>query len=265
MALSTALPRQSASLPTLAPLAVFAEEREPPRKQIVARPEEIQHAAAADPAATGEASGRARLVARGLSVQMALPDPADVAGDGTPVRLLVARSRLQASLRLRATPRLFPHVFRVAEAANATGLPLLPGPLDVYRDRNFVARQQLEEIPAGARFTVSLGIEERVRARWVIVEEVERSVGLLRGARHHRFAYRFHLVSHLPKPEEVELGDQIPVSELDDVKVVMDARTTAGYQLDRRDGLTRWRLRLQPGQPRTVDMAYRIEVPSTYQ
>jgi uncharacterized protein (TIGR02231 family) len=263
--LSTAVPRQSATPPELAPLAVFAEEREAPRQQIVARSEPIRHAQTADARAAGNTStGTAlRAAGQGVSVRLELPAPADVPGDGTPVRLLVARNRLGAQVHLRTSPRLAPYVFRMADAFNGAPFALAPGPVDVYRGGSFVARQTLDEIPRGGRFTVSLGVDERVRASRLILEESEQKLGLFGRTRQHRFGYRLRVTSHLEAPEEVELCDQLPVSELDDVKVVVDPRTTAGYTLDARDGIVRWKWRLSPREWRTADLVFQVEVPSS--
>src|SRR3712207_6887085 len=48
-------------------------------------------------------------------------------------------------------------------------------------------------ISRGGVVTVSFGVEERLRVSRTILREVERSAGLLGRARHHRFAYRFHV------------------------------------------------------------------------
>jgi uncharacterized protein (TIGR02231 family) len=197
-------------------------------------------------------------------VQLALPDPADVPGDGTAVRLLVARSQLPATPHLRTTPKMAPYLFRVADTANGAAFPLLAGPVDVYQDGNLIGRQPLDEVPSGGRFTVGLGVEPRVRVTRLVLSEVDRSAGLFGGARRHVFAYRFQLVSHLPRRETVELCDHLPVTELEDVEVVIEPRTTAGYNRDPRDGLLRWRLPLAPGATATVELAFRVEVPSRY-
>jgi uncharacterized protein (TIGR02231 family) len=267
LVLSTAQPRRSATPPQITPLAVFAEKRDDPGKQLVTRTEAVHHAEAADPrAAAGATTGTGlRAKAQGTSVQMTLPAPADVPGDGAPVRLLVARNRLKAELHLRTTPRLAPCVFRVADAFNGAPFALLPGAVDVFRGGSFVARHPLPETPPGGRLTVSLGVDERVRASRLILEESRKSVGLLGRTRQLRYRYRFEIESHLGRPEEVELGDQIPVSELDDVAVVMDGGTSAGYSLDRRDGLVRWRWRLAPGERRILDLAFHVDVPSRYE
>jgi hypothetical protein len=54
------------------------------------------------------------------------------------------------------------------------------------------------------------------------------------------------------------------VSELKDVMVELDGATTAGYTLDRNDGIVRWSLKLAPGEQRAIDLAFHIDVPSDY-
>jgi uncharacterized protein (TIGR02231 family) len=264
LVLSTARPGRHAAPPRIEPLAVFAEAQEQPAKQAVAFAEPVRHAEAASPQAGAGTGTAVRAERQGASVQLSLPAPADVPGDGTPVRLLVARHRLAARLRLRATPRLAPCVFRLAEAFNGAPFTLLPGPVDVYRAGGFVARHALGETPPGGRFTVSLGIDERVRVSRLILEERQQPAGLFGRSRHHRFHYRLAIESHLPAAEEVDLIDQIPVSELDDLPVVVERATTPGYTLDRRDGIVQWRWRLAPGERRAAELSFLIEVPASY-
>jgi uncharacterized protein (TIGR02231 family) len=264
LTLSTATPRQDATPPELAPLTVYAEERAHDEPAIVARSEETPSApgvAAGAPAGTGT---RLQAAPQGLSVQLAVPDPAQVPGDGRQVRLLVARSRGKARLRLVAVPRLAAHVFRVAELTNAAPFPLLPGPVDVYRGGDFLCRDRLTGTPSGGRFSVGFGIEDGVEVRRRVLEESDRPAGLLGGTRHHRFSYRFEVQSRLAGPVDLDLLDQVPVSELAEVAVVLDPRTTAGHRLDRRDGHIAWALSLAPGVDRRVELAFRVEVPSKY-
>jgi uncharacterized protein (TIGR02231 family) len=264
LTLSTAAPRQDATLPEIAPLTVYAEPRRDEGPQIVARSEEAPRAPGVAAGGEHETGTRVRALPQGLSVQMAVPDPAEVPGDGREVRLLVGRTRSQARLRLVATPRLSAQVVRVVELTNAASFPLLPGPLDVYREGDFLCRDELGLTPMGGQLGVAFGIEDRVHVRRRILEETERPVGLFGGARHHRFSYRFEVRSQLPQPVELDLRDQVPVSELADVAVVLDPRTTGGHQLVRRDGHIRWALRLAPGVETRVELAFRVEVPSKY-
>jgi uncharacterized protein (TIGR02231 family) len=263
LVLSTALPRDRATPPEIAPLKVWAESQRPPRKVIVGREEKHEHAEITS-GETVMLDGRMRVAAQGLSVQLAVPERADVEGDGTPARLELGRSLLKAPVRLRSVPKLAPFVFRVAEATNAAPLPLLPGPVDVFRRGDFVARYQLERVAEGARFDLTFGLEEAVKVKRITVEELVREHGVLGPTRRRRFAYRFEVQNHLARAEEVEIAEPVPVSELGDVKVGIDASSTGGYALRAEDGIVTWRLKLAPGEKRTVELRYHIDVPASY-
>jgi uncharacterized protein (TIGR02231 family) len=263
LVLSTALPRDRATPPEIAPLKVWADSQRPPRKVIVGHEEYRPHAEDAKNEKT-VVDGRLKVQEQGLSVQLTVPEKADVQGDGTPARLEVGRVTLRAPIRLRSVPKLAPFVFRVAEATNSAPLPLLPGPVDVFRKGDFVARYQIERVAEGARFDLTFGLEDAVKVKRTAIEELVREHGLLGPTRRRRFAYRFEVSSHLTRAEEVELSEHIPVSELDDVKVGIDGTTTAGYALRNEDGIVTWRLKLQPGEKRTVELRYHVDVPASY-
>jgi uncharacterized protein (TIGR02231 family) len=261
--LSTALPRDRATPPDIAPLKVWAEQRQPPKKVIVGRQEYQAHAQTTGGETAGTA-GRLRVSDQGLSVQLAVPDKADVVGDGTPARLEVGRVTLKAPLRLRTVPKSAPFVFRVAEVMNAAPLPLLPGPVDVFRRGDFIARYELERVAQGARFDLTFGLEEAVKVKRVVVEELKRDEGILGPSRRRRFAYRFEVVNHLTRAEEVELSEHVPVSELDDVKVGIDPKSTSGWNLRSEDGIVTWKVKLAPGEKRVVELRYYVDVPAAY-
>jgi uncharacterized protein (TIGR02231 family) len=263
LVLSTALPREEATPPALRPLLVRTGSEEDEGRRLVTRSEEIAHAAGAVTGPAATTGTRVQAAAQGLSVQMVLPQPPLVPGDGRPVRLLVSRTRQRATILLRAAPRLTAQVFRVADLVNDTPFPLLPGPIDVYRGGSFISRDQLAETPARGRLSVTLGLEPRISVRRLVRESVHER-GLLGADRQQRYAYTYDLRSHLPGPVQVELVDQVPVSELADVRVVLDPSTTPAHKLDAREGLIRWPVQLPPGVERHVQLAFHVDIPGTY-
>jgi uncharacterized protein (TIGR02231 family) len=262
LTLSTAIARQEATPPDLSPLKVWAEERTPPRKVLVSNQSYQEHAAP-EPGSSASTGGL-RTEEQGLSVQLVVPQPAEVPGDGSAARLLVGRRAQKAPLRYRAAPKWAPLVFRVAELHDDAPYPLLPGPIDVYRRGQFVARYQLERVASGARFYLTFGLEEHLRARRTVLEEVVRDRGYLGRTRRHRYAYRFEVANYLGRPEEIEVSDHIPVSELDDVKVEIDGQTTGGYRLAGDDGIVSWRVALRPGERRYLELRYHVDAPQSY-
>lgn len=272
LTLSTALPRSNATPPTVQPLRVYADPREPPKKVLVSRAQEVSHAEApADlskndsQAQRGGGDGRRPApVGQGLSVQFPVSEAATVRGDGTPLRVTLAQSDLPARLAYRSVPKLLPYVFRVADLNNTAGYPLLAGPIDVLRRGAFIARYPLPHVPAGGRFQLSFGLEERLRVRRQIIEEIARDRGILGSTRRHNYTYRFEIESYLDRADELEIAEHIPVSELADIHIGVDGSTSPGYQLNAPDGIVTWRLPLRPGEKRTLALRYFVDVPSSY-
>ncbi|AKQ69128.1 Aspartate ammonia-lyase [Myxococcus hansupus] len=264
LVLSTAQPQRDATLPTIQPLTVSAEERENHRRVLVRRDEQQQHAQAGGAARSSSSNGL-EAIPQGLSVQLVVPTPVSIPGDDSAVRVQVAKTRLKAAFNWRTIPKLHPVVFRVARVNNAAPFPLLPGDVDLYRGAGFIGRQPLEHVAQGAPFELTFGVEEGLRVERRVVEELQRPEGLFKGTQRFRYAYQFTLNNLRAHPEEVELSEHYPVSELEDVKVALEPMTTGGYALQADDGIATWKLKLAPGEKRTVDFAFHVDTPSSYE
>lgn len=264
LVLSTSQPQRDATLPAIQPLHVFAEERRATRRVVMRHDEQPQHVSSGGAAPTATSKGL-EAIPQGLSVQLVAQTPVSIPSDGSAVRVQVARTRLQAAFSWRTVPKLSPVIFRVARLNNAAAFPLLPGDVDLYRGAGFIGRQSLEHVAQGAPFELTFGVDEGMRVDRRVVEEAHERKGLLKGTQRFRYAYQFTLNNLRAHPEEVELSDHFPVSELDDVKVALEPETTAGYTLQSSDGIATWKVKLAPGEKRTVDFAFHVDAPSSYE
>ncbi len=264
LVLSTAVPSQNATPPELKKLKVTTYERPPEKKVLVRRDEYVERAQTGE---GGEAAAGGQLVARsqGLSVQLQVPEKGRVPGDGAPVRLFVGKQRMKAHFELRAMPKLYPVAFRVAELTNQAPWPLLPGRLDAFRPTGLVGRYELERVPQGGFFTLTFGLEDAVRVKRVVVEELKRDAGLFGGKKRFTYSYRFELANYGKAPAEVALADHLPVSELDDISISVGETTTAGYQLNPADGIARWKVSLKAQEKKSVSLSFRVDVPNSYE
>lgn len=264
VALSTAVPRQSATPPELQPLRVYASEKADEKKVLVRRDEETRHAEVGTGETTPAATGGLTAANQGLSVQLSAPEPADVPGDGTNARIFVAKNRLPAKFAFRTAPKLSPFVFRVADVTNTAPFPLLAGNLDAFRTNGFIGRYPQERVAIGAPFHLTFGADEALKVKRTVIQEIKRETGLFKGNQRFSFSYKFELANFQSGPRKVELAEHVPVSELDDVSVEIDDKTTRGYELQKDDGIVTWKVELAPGATRTVDLAFHVDVPSSY-
>jgi uncharacterized protein (TIGR02231 family) len=265
LTLSTAVPAQNATPPELKRLTVAAQERPPEKKVLVRRDEVVDQAEGGESTvATGDTRALA-VRSQGLSVQLDVPERATVLGDGTAQRLFVAKHKLKATFGLRTAPRLQPFVFRVAELKNQAPFPLLPGELSAFRGTSLIARYPLKRVAEGAVFHLTFGIDDGLRVKRVVLEELKRDAGLFNTKKRFSYGYRFELANYGKAAADVELWESLPVSEVDDVAVTVTEKTTAGYQLNAADGVAKWKVSLKPSEKRNVELAYKVDVPGSYE
>lgn len=264
LVLSTAVPSEDATPPEPGTLKVSAWEKPAEKKVLVRRDEYVARAQAGRGGGGAPNQGQAEARDEGLSVQLATPAKATVAGDRSPARLFVGKTTMKAAFGLRVTPKLYPVAFRVAEVTNQAPWPLLAGPVDSFRATGLVGRYPLERVARGAPFTLSFGLEDSVRVERTVLEELKRDAGLFNNKRRFTYRYRFELANYGKGAVEVQLADHLPVSELSDIAVTVDEKTTGGYTLEKDDGIARWKVALRPQEKKAIDFGFKVEVPSSY-
>ncbi len=259
--LSTALAQRDSRPPLPTRLYVSTYEQKEQKKVLVTRQEAASHAEGSTATAT---TGAAQVADQGLSVQLHVPEKSSVAGDGETARLVIETLPLAASFDLVTLPKALPAVFRRATLVNSARYPLLAGPIDLFDAHGFLGTTSLARTARGAKIKLAFGLDEDVQVHRVVLEEEKKDPGFFSGTRKLLYGYRFELASTAKEPLTLEVQDHVPVSELDDVKVVLEPQTTPGYQLARDDGLVTWQVPLQPGEKKNVELHFTVEIPSKY-
>ncbi len=260
--LSTALAQRDSRPPKPMRLYVSTYEQPEEKKVLVTRQEAVEHAEGST--TTAVAGKNAQASSQGLSVRLHVPAKASIAGDGEAARLTIDAFGLPATFDLVSYPKALPVVFRRATVVNEASYPLLAGPLDIFDQHGFLGTTALSRTARGAKIKLALGIDENVQVHRVVLEEEKKSPGFLSSTRKLLYGYRFQLANAASKPVALEVCDQIPVSELNDVKVDLGEGTTAGYRLAKDDGMLTWNVRLKPGEKKNVDLRFTVEIPSKY-
>jgi len=206
------------------------------------------------------ASGQ--LAADGITVTYAYPRKVSIPARGDGLILELDRFDLDPEVTLRATPRHDATAFIMAEFANTTGEPLLPGSAALYRDGTYVGAADLDMIPAGGDETVSFGAMEGIRLDWRALRTDTGDTGIVRRKDEREEALEFSVENLTGKTEEVLTLFALPFSEQEDLKI----RTTTRPEPDETDydkdrGVGAWRLTLAPGEKQTVRVDVKLNWP----
>lgn len=202
-----------------------------------------------------------------FSVRYPLEGASRVTSDGQFHGLSLLRREGEVRRVYRTLPMLDEQVYLVVEFQNPLELPLLAGPVRVYRGGDFLVTAPLEVTPPGKALTVNLGVEPAIKvARNVSFQES--SGGLFGGDAVLEHRVHIEVRSRLAVPAEVEVFERVPTSHEDGVKVEVLEATPAPAKYEQRErnapieGGRRFRLSLAPGATGTCSLVYRIVIPT---
>jgi len=264
VSLSTARPKLGSEAPQPAPLLVegAAERRDNVLVQAQERRDELKSAGGAG--RTGPTA--ADLDDKGNAFVLTLPHRVTVVADGRPLWSPVDVREAAAAVKLVATPKLDEHVYQVVALPNPCAYPLLEGRVRAYRAGSFVGDAAFPYRGVGEPMEVSLGIDEEMKVERKTVDDRDQKAGLLASTKHLVRSYRVKVANGGNSAETVEVRENIPVSQVDEVKIeVVAQRTTPGYVLDARRGFMTWSVPLKSGEWRTTDLGYAIHLPDSWQ
>ena len=202
-----------------------------------------------------------------FAVRYAMESPGNVDADGQPHVLTLVRRQGTVRRVYRCVPALDTSVYQLARFENPLGLPLLAGPVRVYREGDFVVSGPLATTGPGKSVTVNLGVEPGISVARN-VHFVETTHGLFGGDTALTHKVELEVRSKLAEAVKVEVIERVPVSHDDDieVKVLKVSPKAKPYgQKDRGQviqGGKLFSLALKPGESRTCTLEYRITIPS---
>ncbi len=207
----------------------------------------------------GATSGGTAGASTTMTVQ--LPGRETIASDSSDHRVTLKTSRLGATLTHVAIPSLTAQVFLRARLQNATGMPLLGGPVAVFLDGNFVGTSAFSHLAAaGEDFDIYLGPDQRLQVKRTLVKgEVEGS-GFFSKKVKITNQWQIEIANYSGKPRQVVVHDQYPVSADPSIEAELVGTSRA---TDRKDenGMLTWRCDVPSGRKERVDFSYSLTVP----
>jgi uncharacterized protein (TIGR02231 family) len=168
-----------------------------------------------------------RLAARMATSEIAKPggivtlgarDKVSVPSDGAVHKTPLFQKDYPCCARYVAIPRLMSLAYLQTTIANPlSGVTLLPGKANIFRDNTFVGTTQLDNIAPGQEFTLNLGIDKGVKIERDLVErQVENRAGERQRT---TYAYRLTVTNLGERDTELTLLEQLPVSRNRQVEI----------------------------------------------
>jgi uncharacterized protein (TIGR02231 family) len=278
LSVSTVRTAKGGSAPELRPLIVrFPQPMPPPPRPMMGGRADQQPApataAAPEPAQDSEKQRaqfapalerEAAVESSGYQVVYRVPGRISVAANDGAKSFRVASAKIAPDLLARATPALDETAFVEASFRQDDEAPLLPGRIALYRDGIYVGRGQMALTPKDEIVRLGFGADDKVKISRATLKQIEGSAGFVSSAKTDRREYKTTVRNHHEWPIKVILEDQIPVSEVEDIKVEMLPATPPPSERDARErrGVMAWNFDLAPGEAKEIKFGWRMRWPA---
>jgi hypothetical protein len=170
----------------------------------------------------------------------------------------IARHQLPASYEYRGIPKIDKESFLVADATDWQKLNLMEGEANVYFDNSFVGKSILDPNVSSDTLHFSMGRDQSIRVQRIKVSEssTRRFFG---SNQEQTMKWRITVKNNRQESVNITVFDQAPISRNTSIEVSMEELSDG--QFDKKTGIIKWPLQLQPGEQRDLILQYKVKYP----
>jgi uncharacterized protein (TIGR02231 family) len=200
----------------------------------------------------------------GFQATFRLPGRVSVAADEGGKGFRIAAATITPDLLVRAAPALDSTGFLEAGFKHGEDAPLLPGRVAIYRDGIFVGRGQMPLTAKEQPVRLGFGADDKVKIERTTVSQSEGSAGIITTSKTDQRDFKITVRNGHDAAIRMAIEDQLPVSEIEEVKVELLPGSTAPTERDVRNrrGVVAWNFELGPGEARDIKFGWRVRWPS---
>jgi len=200
------------------------------------------------------------------STSFNVPRKSTILADNKPHKVTVMLLKLSAEYTYTILPKLSPHAYLKASIKNKNkdGVPLLPGPMNVFMDSNFVAKSEMAFISPNESLGIFLGIDSGIKFDYQPIKQLRDTQGLITKTNKLNIQFNTKITNNKSKNVKIELFDNLPKTHDSQIKVKLIApeisENDSKIQLTPANNVF-WKLSLAPGENTDVFFHYTIEYP----
>jgi uncharacterized protein (TIGR02231 family) len=183
--------------------------------------------------------------------------PVAVPSDGSSHRTLIGSFDLAARLDHITAPVQAEEATLRATVRNTSGHTLPPGRSGLFHEGDFVGSTDLQAWAPDEERELALGVDDRVRVERELVKR-SATKATLGSSRRTETEYEIRVANHSPRPIDVTVLDQLPVSR--DAAITVRETAAKPDPAERSElGVLTWKLRLEPQAEAKIQFGLRVE------
>ena len=193
-----------------------------------------------------------------LSVDFEIKENYSIPTDSKPYTVDVTVYNLPASYHYFAIPKLDKDAFLVARVTGWEDLNLADGTANVFYGENYIGESYINTRQTGDTLDLSLGRDKKILVSRVKKQDFG-SKSMTGANRIESFIYELTVKNNNKDTIDIELQDQLPVSQESDIVVDINEISKATH--DELSGKLCWKMRLAPNEVRKFPLSFSVKYP----
>ncbi len=199
----------------------------------------------------------------GENVVFNVPGRKTIPSDGQRHQVMVAEITLDASKKFVAVPKVSERVYLTAHCKNTTDYLLLPGEVAVFQGNDFVGTQRIDApVAFGEEFDIAMGPVKTIKVERKRTKRFRENTGIIGQNVKISFGYEIKVSNNSRSEADIEVVDQLPVSEDEDISVENIKFEPEPSKRDRDfPGQLVWKVKLKPGESQKIRFEFSVKYP----
>ncbi|MCI4445208.1 MAG: mucoidy inhibitor MuiA family protein [Candidatus Aminicenantes bacterium] len=194
------------------------------------------------------------------SANFEIKKPWTVLSDGTERRVPIDSQKLSAVFDYLSIPKLQELAYLRGRIKNTLSYPLLPGRADLFINQDIIGSTSLEFVPINDEVSLFFGEDPEIKVKREMVMRERSGPGFMGKTDKIHYIYKISLENFRNREAEIELRDQIPVSQNSRIEV-KDVKITPNPSSRDEKGILTWNIKLRPKEKQEFNLDFTIEYP----
>lgn len=185
--------------------------------------------------------------------------PQSIPSNGQKHLVALQSYQIETNYLHHSVPKLDRGAFLLAEVENWGQYNLLPGVANIFFQNTYIGQSQINSNVTSSKILFSLGRDESIKVQRNRTENLEES-SLLGFKTTKNIEYTIKVKNTKSKTVSIEVLDQIPISQHEDIVIALDKTSKAKF--DEKLGSLLWEIELAPGESKELVFSYTQTTPS---
>jgi uncharacterized protein (TIGR02231 family) len=193
-----------------------------------------------------------------LSTEFVIDGKYTIPSSLQPFRLDVLEYTLNSEYKYVCIPKMEHKVYLLARVTGWEKYELIDGDMNVYYSGSYVGISRLNTYTLNDTLDLSLGRDNKIAVTRTKLENYSKK-SLIGGSRKESHMYEISVKNNKNTPIDIEIVDQVPVSQESEIEVFVDDISDADY--NEISGIVKWHCNIVPGDKKTYTIAYSVKYP----